>query len=227
MDYLDQEGHSMMRTSGMILGVVFLALGSAASAQFLGQMSPASTIANGSGKMGGYVVLHDDATAFVGSLRYGFSDDVEGRFRLGLIDFDGPNNDPHIILGGDFKFRLWKYRQNNNPFDFSLGAGLEYSVADHSNIFGLGGSVIGSIPFRLSNSSTLEPYARINLRYQRQAWDSFYIDRTYFVSHSHSDLKASLNLGTLFEVARGVDLTAELQIDNNFAFMVGVDFQTF
>jgi hypothetical protein len=217
----------MIKKIVIVLGVILLAAAGSASAQFLGQMSPASTLSNGAGKLGGYVVLHEDATAFVGSFRYGFSSDVEGRFRMGLIDFDGPNTSPHIIFGGDFKFRLWKYRENNNPFDFALGAGLEYSVLDHANILGLGGSAIGSIPIRLSNNSTLEPYAGLNLRYQREGYDDYYINGRLISFNSHSDLKASLNLGTLFAVTQGVDLTAEFQIDNNFAFMVGVDFLIF
>lgn len=210
----------MVRKYGL-LAVVLLAFAGGASAQFLGQMSPASTLAAGTGKLGGYVVIHDDATAFVGSLRYGFNPDLEGRLRLGLIDFEGANTDPHPILGGDVKYRLWKYKEHSNPFDLSLGGGLEYSAANHYNYFSLNGSVIGSIPFELSNSTTIEPYSRVNLRYQHYSVDAG------FGSASSSDLKVALNVGALFALTRYVDLTSEIQIDDNFAFLIGVDFLAF
>ncbi|NMC44831.1 MAG: hypothetical protein GYA46_13005, partial [candidate division Zixibacteria bacterium] len=41
--------------------MIFLLAG-AASAQYLGQMSPASVLPEGSGKLGGYVILAEHAT---------------------------------------------------------------------------------------------------------------------------------------------------------------------
>jgi hypothetical protein len=204
-----------------ILIVLVLAMAGGASAQFLGQMSPASILTSGAGKIGGYVVIHDHATAFVGSLRYGLSPDWEGRLRLGLIDFDGPNTDPHPILGGDVKYHLWKYKENNNPFDLSLCTGMEYASSNHFNFFGINGGVIGSMPLRLSNNTTIEPYSRLNLRYQHYSVDSDY------GNGSASDLKVDLNLGAAFALTRYVDVTAEIQINDYFAFYMGVDFLTF
>jgi len=204
-----------------LLAVVLLAFAGGASAQFLGQMSPASTLAPGAGKLGGYVVIHDKATAFVGSLRYGFDPNLEGRLRLGFIDFDGPNTDPHPILGGDLKYHLWRYKENNNPLDLSLCGGIEYASSNHFNFFGISGGVIGSIPFRLGNNTTIEPYSRLNLRYQHYSVD------TDYGGGSASDLKVDLNLGAAFALTRYVDVTAEIQINDYFALYMGVDFFTF
>lgn len=208
--------------------VLLLAVSSGvASAQFLGQMTPASTLPVATGKLGGYVVLHENATAVVGSLRYGFSDDFEGRFRLGLIDYDVPDSDIQVVLGTDVKYRLWKYQQNNNPFDFSVGANMEYAGADPGNVFGLGGFVVGSVPVVLSNNTTLEPYGRLGLRYQRVSFgDQRDLDGRKI--DAESDLKASLSVGALFAATKYVDFTAELMIDDDdVAFLLGVDFAAF
>lgn len=208
-----------MRIRTIIAVSMMMLLAGAASAQYLGQMSPASVLENGSGKIGGYVILDEDATGVVGSLRYGFSDYVEGRARLGFFDPD--HGDMGVILGGDFKYLLWKYKENQNPFDLSLGGFAEYSDNGDVSVLGLGGSVIGSIPFKLKNNSVIEPYARVNLRMQRTSIDLRDGDA------SDTELKGGVNLGALFSVTPLVDFTAEFQIDDTWAFLIGVDFIAF
>lgn len=198
--------------------MIFLLAGTA-SAQYLGQMSPASVLPEGSGKFGGYVILAEHATGVAGSLRYGFSPFFEGRVRLGFLDPE--YGDMGVILGGDFKYLLWKFRENQNPFNLSLGGLLEYSDNGDGSLLGLGGSVIGSIPFKLKNNSVIEPYARVNLRMQRASFD------TRVGDDSETELKGGVNFGALFSVTPLVDFTAEFQIDDEWAFLVGVDFIAF
>lgn len=205
-----------MKLHKIIIACVLMTAAASASAQYLGQMSPASIIDNGTGKMGGYAIIAEHATGVVGSLRYGFSEYVEGRARLGFIDPEA--GDMGLILGGDFKYLLWKYKEAGNPFDLSLGGFLEYSGLDAFSLLGVGGSVIGSIPFHLENNHTIEPYARVNLRMQRVSFDR---------GGSDSELKGGVNLGALFSVTQLVDFTAELQIDDEVAFLIGVDFAAF
>lgn len=225
---MEREGkESDVKLHKIIIVCVLLIAAASASAQYLGQMSPASVLDNGTGKMGGYAILAEHATGVVGSLRYGFSEYVEGRARLGFIDPEA--GDMGLILGGDFKYLLWKYKEAGNPFDLSLGGFLEYShlnadLPDHddssydSDVLGVGGSVIGSIPFHLENNHTIEPYARVNLRMQRVSFDR---------GGSDSELKGGVNFGALFSVTQLVDFTAELQIDDEVAFLIGVDFAAF
>jgi hypothetical protein len=210
-----------------------------ASAQYLGQMSPASVINNGTGKIGGYFIGAEHANAVVGSIRYGLSDYTEGRFRFGFIDEEGKNTDPHVILGLDAKYLLWKYTKSsgpetegqsagyNNPFDLSTGAGLEYAKMEGWDVFSIGGSVMGSIPYRFENNSVIEPYARLNLRYQRNASEDYYIAGVKYDGDSSSDFELGLNLGALFSVTPLVDFTVEVQIDDETAFMLGIDFAAF
>jgi hypothetical protein len=211
---MGKEASMKFRT--VVSTILIVLLAGAASAQYLGQMSPASVMKTGTGKFGGYAILAEHATAVVGSLRYGFSEYLEGRARLGFVDPEG--GDLGIIFGGDFKYLLWKYKENENPIDLSLGGFLEYADQNHGSLLGLGGSVIGSLPFHLKNGSSIEPYARLNLRMQRASFD---------IGTSHSDLKGGLNVGALFSVTPLVDFTAEFQIDDEWAFLVGVDFAAF
>ncbi len=208
-----------MKLRTIVWTALIILLSGAASAQYLGQMSPASILETNTGKFGGYAILAEHATGVVGSLRYGFSEYLEGRARLGIIDPE--NGDMGVIFGGDFKYQLWKYKENQNPIDLSLGGFLEYSSYEGGNLLGLGGSVIGSMPFQLENNRSIEPYARLNLRMQRVSFDSHYGD------YSHTDLKGGLNVGALFSVTPLVDFTAEIQFDDEIAFMVGVDFVAF
>jgi len=192
-------------------------------------MSPASVLNVSTGKTGGYLIVAEDATAVVGSIRYGFSEFVEGRARLGLIDPEG--GDMSFILGGDFKYQLWSTRDPKNPFDLALGGFLEYADLDMSSLLGVGGSVIASYPFVLKNQRTIEPYGRFNLRIQRVSTDDYTVTTgtgTYTQKGaSDSKLKLGLNLGALFQVTDLVDFTAEIQLDDQTAFLIGIDLAAF
>lgn len=201
------------------VGLCLLAMATPCAAQFLGQMTPASTLPPATGKMGGQMSAAEDAFAVVGSFRYGFYNDIEGRVRLGFIDQDGSNTDPHLIASFDVKYQLWRYGVYNNPFDFSLSGFLEHAVLEHVKVTGFGGSVIGSIPFTLKNNSVIEPYARFNLRAQTES--ARYFDR------SDTDFKIGGNFGAMFHVTPFIDISAELQIDDQTAFLAGVDFVSF
>lgn len=230
----------IVRVLRILLPVIIMLMAASASAQYLGQMSPASILDNGTGKIGGYFIGAENANAVVGSIRYGFSDYTEGRFRLGFIDQEGRNTDPHIILGLDAKYLLWKYTESSgtasegesasykNPFDLSIGGGLEFAKMNNSSILGLGVSVIGSIPYRFENNSVIEPYARFNLRYQRLDIGDYYNPLGHKIEGGDdSDFEIGLNIGALFSVTPLVDFTAEFQLDDETAFMLGIDIAAF
>jgi hypothetical protein len=219
-----------VRVLGIVFAVVIVLSAGDAAAQFLGQMSPASVIDPGTGKTGGYFIKAEDAVAVVGSVRYGFGEYTEGRFRIGFIDPDGKAGDPNIILGIDAKYLLWKYIRTRpvdssqtateyyNPFDLSIGGAVEYANFDYGSILGIGGSAIASLPYRLKNNSVIEPYARLNIRYENEQYD---------FGDDDADLEIGLNLGALFSVTPLVDFTAEFQLDDQWAFMLGIDIATF
>ncbi len=218
-----------MRVYKIVLVVFLFVAAGNASAQFLGQMSPASIVETETGKAGGYFILADDAVAIVGSVRYGLSQYTEGRFRLGLLDPDGKDADPGVIVGADIKYLLWEYikpsgtdstgtTEYNNPFDLSLGGAVEYAKMDYGGILGIGGSFIASAPYKLRNRSVIEPYARLNIRFEHVQLDK---------QDDESDIEIGLNLGALFSVTPLIDFTAEFQLDDQNAFMLGVDVVAF
>jgi hypothetical protein len=187
------------------------------SAQFLGQMSSARVLDMGKGVAGAYLALPEDAMAVVGSLRYGLANYMEGRLRLGYFDPD--HGDGSLIFGADLKYQLWKYKENNNPFDMALGGGIEFTDFEGGNVLSFNGAVLGSVPFVLENASVIEPYGQFHIRLQRVSNDRS--------DDSESDLKAGVNLGLIFSIARFTDFTAEVQIDDEIAFFIGVDFLMF
>ncbi len=225
-----------MRKLVLVLIIFVLLLTGSASAQFLGQMSSAAILEENTGKAGGYFVAAEDAFAVVGSLRYGFGSYTEGRFRLGFIDQDGPGTDLHLIMGVDGKFVLWEFGPTsgnqatgetyyNNPIDLSLGFFGEYATLESSRILGLGGGIIASRPFPLTPQSTIEPYARFNIRYERT--DQRYPRPTQGDFREGDDFEVGLNVGALFSVTPLVDFTAEFQVAEQMAFMLGIDIAAF
>lgn len=206
-----------MRTIKILIIAGMIISAASASGQFLGQMSPASVLSTNTGKVDAYVVTAEDGFAVVSSVRYGIAQYFEGRARLGFIDPDGANTDIQILLGGDIKYQLWKYKEQNNPCDLSLGAGVEYTKLDPGNVLCVGGSVIGSMPYSFKNGTAIEPYGRINLRLQRYSVNG----------HSDSDFKVGASIGTVLSISRLTDVTAEIQLDDEMALMFGVNLLTF
>lgn len=206
-----------MRYAKILILVLLIACAGQVSAQFLGQMTSARSLDMGKGVFGAYAVFSEDATAVVGSIRYGLANAFEGRVRLGYIDPD--RGDGSIIFGADLKYQLWDYKQSDNPFDMGLGGGIEFADFEYGNILSFNGVVVGSMPFTLENGSVLEPYGQFHLRLQRVSND--------FTDNSESDLKAGVCLGLVFSVARFTDFTTEVQLDDETAFYIGVDFLMF
>jgi len=136
-----------------------------------------------------------------------------------------------LIFGADFKYQLWGYNKPDYPFDLALGGFLEYADLDHSSLLGLGGSVIASLPLAMENDRSIEPYGRFNLRMQRVSIDDYTVSTgvgTETVKGgSDSELKLGLNIGAVFSVIKLVDFTAEIQIDDDTAFLLGIDILAF
>ena len=191
-----------------------------ASAQFLGQMSPASVLETGHSNIDSYVIIGEHMVGVVGGWTYGFSQFVEGRARLGFVDPDG--GDMSVILGGDMKYLLLPYKENENNFDFSLGGGFEYTKLAIAKYLSVHGSAIGSMPVALKNGKSIEPYARVTLRMQHVSEDEIIVLGTKVSGGSDTKLKIGAAVGAKFKVIDLTDFTAEIQIDEDFAFLLGI-----
>ncbi|MEZ5359017.1 MAG: hypothetical protein R3F48_09330 [Candidatus Zixiibacteriota bacterium] len=202
-----------------------LVFAASSSAQFLGQMSPASVIPTGSSKIDSYLMVGENSIGVAGQFRYGFSQFVEGRARLGFIDPE--YGDMNVILGGDLKYLIMPYDEQKNKFDMALGGGFEYTKLGGTSFLGITGSVLGSIPMQLENNKSITPYARVGLRVQRVSIDDQNINTgagTVTVEGgSDTKLKIGANIGAEFSVIDLTDFMAEIQIDDEFGFFFGIN----
>jgi hypothetical protein len=183
-----------------------------------GTLTTAEAGGFGIGYLGGFIGLGDDATSIFGTVRYGFSDYTDGTFKFGFSDPDGSDSDPKMMLGVDIKYQFMDYnsKSRRQPLDMSIGTFFEYIDYGHVTLLDLGGSLIGSIPYRFEGGQRLIPYGRLNFRLERISNGG-----------SESNFQAGLNLGAKFEFTEDIGLFGEFQIDGNTAFFTGVEFRAF
>lgn len=202
-----------------------------------GAMATAQSTGKGQTTLSGTLGLAD-ATTYVGSLGYGFSDKMDGRIRIGAGDDSG--FDTAFIIGGDLRWQLMDADAMNagkpKPFDLALGGFMEWSkwnvedqylftgTSSDIKVFEIGIQVTGSRTYRMSGGSTLTPYGRFNLRNE-----SFRVtsnDPMFgSVSASDSQVAAGFNAGVAWGVTDQVVLMGELQLDGNDGLFLGIDYR--
>lgn len=173
-----------------------------AQAQLLGQVTTAKTLVPGTQDLGGFVGAFDHSTTVFGQYRRGLSNSLDFGLQAGLIDHDYRGSDASVIFGGDLKFNVMS--TGADPFDMALDARtLFYDVGPYS-LFSLGGAVIISRDYRLTQGSLLTPYGGVNIRLDHTSVDT---DNINFVSNAkHGDrspLRAAANDGDDTEINIG------------------------
>lgn len=214
----------MRRLTVVILAALGLLLSvSGAQAQFTGQLSTARTLSPGQYDFGGYFGVYEDAFAFFGQFRGGVAQDFDMGLKLGVINEAAsshfPEDNTGVLLGGDLKYQLLR-AMAKDPFDLSIGLGLEFSAVNHYNIFSFGANFIGSYDFDLSGGRVISPYARLNLRGQRKHLDL----GLPFENVTDNDFKVGLNAGASLKVSSNLQILGELQFDEFFGFIGGVTY---
>lgn len=198
-----------------------LILASSAYSQFLGQLETAPTLLRGSYSFGGYAGVYDDAFAILGGFRFGAMDYLDWGIKAGILNWDDENG---IILGGDLKYFVLDVGIGD-PLDLSLGLGTEFSRVKDFDRFALGGNLIISRDFCLENGRAVSPYGRLNLRMERKSGDKFWGGHRFGEDKlPDTDLELGLSLGTSFELTPRAFLVGELQLDEFFGFIMGVNF---
>ena len=198
----------------LLLGLLFLA--PSVQAQFLGQLSTARTVPVGGYDLGGYFGVYEDAFAFFGQFRGGVAEYFDLGAKLGVISFD-PGFDESsegVILGGDFKYQLLDANLED-PFDLSIGAGLEFFSVSDFNTFSFGANFCGSKDFALAKGRVISPYGRLNLRGERVNEEG---------KPTKTDFQAGLNPGVSLKVSSYIQIIGELQFDKYFGFIGGVTY---
>ncbi len=183
-----------------------------------GTLSKAQVIGQGAGDIG-LAVGAADLTSFVGFFAYGMSELTEGRVKLGIADDRGV--DATVTFGLDFHYQMLDFNSavQQDPLDLSVGGFLEYVDFDGLSVFQIGADLLGSIPFDLSNATTLTPYGRFNVRLERYKVD------VLNVSKSESELKFGLSLGTCWDMSENFGLFGEFQFDGNDGLFAGLRYR--
>jgi hypothetical protein len=214
----------MKRFAIVVLAILCLSASSVyadAAGSAFGTLATARSLGQGVGNFGAGLGLADNMTSFIGSFSYGLSQYTDGRIKLGLADPDG-GDDTKFVLGADFKWQFWSFGPNTTqPFDFSVGGFFEYADFDVFSIFQIGGQLVASYPFGLSNGQTLTPYGRFNARLESISIDLPPGSRG---DDSDSNLEVGINGGVKWDLTPTVALFGEFQLDGNDGVFFGVDF---
>ena len=203
---------------------------SSVSAQFLGQLSAAPTVEKGSGLLGAYLGVYDNAFSVFGQFRYGVMTYVDLGLKMRMINYDpgyGESNSG-LAFGGDVKYWFMEKR-SGDPLDLSFGIGAEYlSISDFS-VFSLGGNVIASYPIEYNENKKVSPYGRLNVRWERTNLD---VSHDQFgepanISKSDNKMDVALAIGADLKLNQTLNLIGELEIDDNVGFVAGVNWFVF
>jgi hypothetical protein len=220
----------IMRNTFVVAIVIVLFSISSASAQFLGQLSPAPTLNKGEALLGAYLGVYEDAFSIFGQFRYGIARYFDLGFKMGMIDLDPGSGESNtgLTVGGDMKY--WFMEQHaGDPLDVSVGGGMEYlSISDY-DLFSLGGNVIASYQIKYYEGRSVTPYGRLNIRWERQTYKGFWHPRRGWVdaNESDSDMRVALALGAELKLSSGLFLVGELEIDDNVGFVGGINYNLF
>lgn len=183
---------------------------------FFGQLSTAEAVPSGSIDLGAYVGFYDDANAVFGQFRMGAMAHGEWEIKAGVLDTEG-GSDPHVMIGTAFKYHFYDRQEDSSP-DMAVNAIIEYYDLDSNGsswIFGTG--FIVSYPFRLSNNSDLTPYGRL----------SFRVERLSEGDYRDSDFDIGLNLGAQYAPTRRFQIYTELQLDDQYGIIGGINFAVY
>jgi hypothetical protein len=186
-----------------------------AFAQFYGQLSTPEPVKAGNSRAGVYIGLFDDATAVISTYRYGLGGYTDLGFKLGIDALDQEHgDDTGIDLNCDIKYQAMDMNLRD-PINLSVGGLVDFFKVDYGNVFSLGGYAIGSYPVKLRNGHVLEPYGRLLLRMERTSPDH---------GDADTDFEIGFNMGSSFDISKTIRAYGELQFDENFGFLLGMDF---
>jgi hypothetical protein len=206
-----------------------------AHAQLLGQVTTAKTLQPGTQDMGGFLGVFDHATTFFGQYRRGISSSLDFGLQAGLIDQDGRNSDASVIFGGDLKYNVMS--TGTDPFDMALDARTSFYDVGSRSVFSLGGSIILSRDYRLTQGSALTPYGGVNIRMEHTSFDSPSIPhdranaRRSALSSPAADNNSNTDLdiggvgGVKWELSDLIDALGEVVLDDDWGLVFGLNFK--
>jgi len=220
-----------MRKIFVITIVTVLFSISSASAQFLGQLTPAPTLNKGDGLIGAYMGVYEDAFSVFGQFRYGMAKYVDLGLKMGILNLDPGYGEGSsgLALGGDVKYWFME-RNTGDPLDASFGIGTEYmNISDYS-IFTLGANAVVSYQINYHERKSVTPYGRLNVRWERVSFENSWrwpLGWKYAGNWTDSDMDIALALGADLKISSNLSLIGELEIEDNVGFVAGINYNMF
>lgn len=206
-----------MRKFLLIAVIITVGLTTPLSAQFLGHLRSARTSGLGSLNLQTAVGMYEDAFTLMGRARYGVASQMDMTASLALLDLENTDN-LDVVLGADLLYQVSHY-DLGHALDMSVGGFIEYYSSDrpHSHDYSdmaVGMDLVASRPLDLSPRFSLTPYGKLNVR----------MNRYHINDNTDSDFNIGLNVGAVVPLSGFVDLTGEAQFDDQFGFVVGLNF---
>lgn len=190
----------------------FILIFGTAAAQYSGQLSTAETVLKGNSFGSGFVAVYDDGFGVIGQYRTGVGGYSDFGGKIGIIDLDKGGSG--FLLGVDYKYQIMEVRIQD-PIDMSVGGMFDFAAFDNVNILSFGGFLVGSYPIEMKSGRKITPYGRLILRIDRANPDN---------GNSDTDFNIGLNAGGMLELSSATNAYIELQLDNQTAFFMGVNF---
>ena len=189
-------------------------------AQFLGQVTTARTLQPRTQDLGGYLGAFDGATTVFGQYRRGISSSLDFGLQAGLIDH---GSDASVIFGGDLKYNIMS--TSTDPFDMALDARTSFYDVGSVSVFALGGSVIISHDYPLTQGSVLTPYGGVNIRMEHTSFDYKGPDTQAEADNDETDLDIGGIAGVKWELSDLIDALGEFVIDDDWGLVMGLNFK--
>lgn len=220
----------IVAAAAMLAAIAFPQL--TAHAQLLGQVSTARTLERGTNDIGGYLGVFEDATTVFGQYRRGLSNSLDFGVQAGILDPDARGADAALIIGGDLKWMVMAY--GADPFDMALDGRVSFYEIANVTVFSIGGTVLLSRDYRLSQGSYLSPYGGVNIRLDRASSD---IDHDNASMHGFraaaqdhiDDSDTELNIGGVagvkWELSDLIDALGEFVLDDQWGIVLGLNFK--
>lgn len=211
----------------IIVTATALLLVSSASAQFLGQLSPAPTVKQGEALLGAYLGVYEDAFSVFGQFRYGIARYFDVGLKMGMIRWSPEYGESStgLTVGGEVKYWFMEQRAGD-PLDASFAVATEYLDVSDFSIFSLGGNLVVSYEIGYEEGRSVTPYGRLNTRWQRKRFSDSPVPAQEG-PWSDDDLKVAVALGAEVKLASDLNLVGELEIDDNVGFVAGVYYTIF
>jgi len=221
--------------AGLLIGTLALAaiilVSVPSHAQLLGQVSTARTLERGANDVGGYLGLFEDFTTVFGQYRHGLSGNLDFGLQGGIVDPDVRGADAGLIVGGDLKWMVMS--AGADPFDMALDARASLYDISNVSVFSVGGLVLISRDYRLSQGSNISPYGGVNIRIEHTSFDNsglgsdagFAAARALAVDESDTELNIGGVAGVKWEMSDLIDALGEFVLDDELGIVLGLNFK--